>query len=205
MKPIIAIDIDDVLADNATGFVAYSNRKWGTNLKVTDYDEHWAMLWNTEHDLDETMRRRDDFMASKSYRAYKPKDQAYDVLKRLAENYELRIVTSRLQVMRDDTIDWLHEHYEGIFSDDTIHLAGIWDTLTHESINMTKAEVVKIIGAKYLIDDQLKHCIGAAEIGVQALLFGDYNWNQSSALPKGVTRLADWPELEEFFKNEARH
>lgn len=202
-KPIIAIDIDDVLADNAAGFVAYSNAKWGTNLEVNDYDEHWAKLWNTEHDIDETLRRRDDFMASGSYNSYTSKDRAYEVLKQLSERFELRIVTSRLMVMRDGTMDWLHEHYQGIFKDDTVHLAGIWDTLTHQSINMTKADVVKSIGAQYLIDDQLKHCNAAAELDINAVLFGDYGWNQAEALPVNVTRIADWDGVLAYFEDRA--
>ena len=33
----IAIDIDDVLAENAIGFVAFSNERWVTLLRVDDY------------------------------------------------------------------------------------------------------------------------------------------------------------------------
>ena len=40
----IAVDVDDVLAENAAGVVAFSNQRWGRNLTVDDYDEHWAKM-----------------------------------------------------------------------------------------------------------------------------------------------------------------
>ena len=35
----IAIDIDDVLADNAEKFTAFSNQRFNTRLTTDDYDE----------------------------------------------------------------------------------------------------------------------------------------------------------------------
>lgn len=202
-KPIIAIDIDDVLAANAAGFVAYSNEKWGTNLKVEDYVEHWAQIWKTEHDIEETTRRRDQFIGSGAHGSFASDRIANVVLKKMSETYELHILTSRMVSMKDDTFSWLAKHYEGIFSEDSIHFAGIWDTLTHNSHTLTKAEVVKTIGADYLIDDQLKHCEAVAVEGVKALLFGDYRWNQTDQLPKNISRVSNWSEVGDFF-NEFR-
>jgi len=39
-KPIIAVDIDDVLANLAQEIVDFSNKNWGTNLTIDDYNEH---------------------------------------------------------------------------------------------------------------------------------------------------------------------
>lgn len=46
----IAVDIDDVLADNAAGFVTFSNERWGTNLTPDDYGEHWVKVWQVDND-----------------------------------------------------------------------------------------------------------------------------------------------------------
>lgn len=200
-KPIIAIDVDDVLADNAAGFVAYSNQKWGTNLTVDDYDEHWGRVWKIEHDKEETLRRRDNVIDSRIYRDYYAIDGAYEVLKKLSKKYELHIATSRLLRMKQDTLEWLDEHYDGIFHSDTINYAGIWDNLTEKSVYATKADLVRSIGADYLIDDQIKHCQAVAEASGKALLFGDFSWNQtpSDGLNANVSRVANWSEVEEYF------
>lgn len=202
-KPIIAVDIDDVLANNAAGFVAFSNDKWGTKLTVDEYEEHWARVWGIEHDLKELTRRRDTFVGSGVHRNFSSVDSAHDVLRRLSSRYELHVVTSRLLTMKDDTSQWLTEHYSDVFSDQTIHYAGIWDTLTSNSHNATKADIVHTLGAYYLIDDQLKHCEAVAETGRVALLFGDYRWNQAKHLHPNIIRVKNWQEVEGYF-SEAR-
>lgn len=193
----IAIDIDDVLADNAAGFVAFSNKTWGTTLRPEDYDEHWAMLWQVDHA--EVERRANAFHESGVLKTYHYVDSALPTLKRLSVDYNLIIVTSRRLQVREDTIAWIHTHYPGIFSDDAIHFAGIWDTIDDNSIHRTKADVVESLNADYLIDDQLKHCQAVAAAGRKALLFGDYTWNQLDSLPVGVTRTHDWLAVEQYF------
>ncbi len=199
-KATIAIDIDDVLADNAAGFVAFSNAQWGTNLRPEDYDEHWAMLWQVDHA--EVERRANHLHESGILNTYRHNDAALPVLKRLSLNYNLIIVTSRRLQVRADTTAWIHKHYPGIFTDETIHFAGIWDTIDDQSIHRTKADVIDALGADYLIDDQLKHCQAVAAAGKTAILFGDYTWNQADTLPERIIRLHDWAAVEEFFTNE---
>lgn len=198
-RPIIAIDIDDVLADNAAGFVAFSNKQWGTALTIDDYDEHWAKVWQT--DWGETLRRRDVFIGSGVQNDYRHVDGAKSVLRQLSKRFDLYVVTARMIHTKDDTQAWIHKHYPGIFTDETIHFAGLWDNPDINTHKKTKADVLKQLGVKYLIDDQKKHCFGAAEQGITAVLFGDYKWNQSSGLPEGVVRCHTWEEVEEFFAN----
>lgn len=40
----IAVDLDDVLSASVPGFVAYSNKRWGTTLTLDDYDEDCEQL-----------------------------------------------------------------------------------------------------------------------------------------------------------------
>ncbi len=195
-KPIIAVDIDDVLAANAKGFVEYTNRMWGLSLTVQDYDEHWAKLWGVDNE--ETSRRSDEMHASGVFAYHEHFPAAKPVLKHLRERYELVIVTSRRKVIQNVTYQWIDRYFPGIFSD--IHFVGIWDTITDSSIHMTKGDALKTIGATYLIDDQLKHCLSAGEHGVDAVLFGDYGWNQyETKLPDHITRCDDWQAIREYF------
>lgn len=199
-KRTIAVDIDDVLADNAAGFVAFSNEMWGTNLTPEDYDEHWAEVWAVEHE--EVKRRANLFHEHGVVRGYVHTDAALPVLHRLSDDYNLRIVTSRRLQIRDDTLGWVHKHYPGIFSDETIHFAGIWDDIDDQSIHRTKLEAINDIGADFLIDDQLKHCRAVADAGKRALLFGDYTWNQALSLEGGIRRVTDWRAVERYFYGE---
>lgn len=195
-KPIIAVDIDDVLAANAKGFIEFSNKKWGTTLTVDDYDEHWMQIWNV--DLEETKARAEVFHTSRIIREYEHFAEAQEILEYLARTYQLHIVTARRLMMQADTKQWINTYFPNVFSG--IHHAGIWDkTIDHTTIHNTKADVCQEIGASYLIDDQLKHCRGAAELGIQSLLYGDYRWNQADSLPPRITRVKDWQAIKEYF------
>lgn len=194
-RKIIAIDIDDVLSANAEGFIAYSNQHYGTNLKVEDYQEHWQELWDVDHQ--ETERRARHFHTSGTALKYRRIDAAKLVLTDLAKEYRLIVTTSRRKEMIPDTIAWLDEYFSGIFED--VRFSGVWDTIDENSHLATKVDLCQEIGANFLIDDQLKHCVAAAQAGIEALLFGDYPWNQIDKLPKGVTRVADWQEVKRYF------
>lgn len=197
-KKTIAIDIDDVIAANAKGFIAWSNKTFGTNL--TDYDEHWQQLWQAN--MDEHQQRVKRFYSDKVLGSYEHFDEAVSILKELKKDYLLVITTSRARVKNTDAItkNWLDKYFPDLFDD--IHYAGIWDEVTENSIKMTKAKLCEQVEASYLIDDQLKHCYAAAEAGIKALLFGDYSWNKAAKLPRNVHRVKNWQEVKEFFENE---
>lgn len=199
----IAVDIDDVLAANAEAFVAYTNKKWGTNLTIDDYDEHWAKVWQVEHD--EERKRVNEIYASGIFKKYRHFPEALPVLNELAQRYKLVVLTSRQKSLAGDTIDWVQKYFKNVFSE--IHFSGIWDDWNKKSSEMihhTKAEIAGQIGADYLIDDQLKHCGAAAGAGIKTILFGDYKWNQTKeSLPKNMTRAKDWPEVLKYFNGQS--
>lgn len=202
-RPVIAVDIDDVLSASAKGFVEYSNKKWGTNLKPDDYDEHWAQIWQI--DYEEELKRRDTILRERLFTRYSFFDEAKPALARLAKNYKLVIITSRGSHISKDTKEWIGLHFENIFSE--IHFAKIWDQNhlhTTEKLKLTKAELCREAGASYLIDDHPKHCIAAAKLGIRTLLFGNYGWNKDTKLVPGMVRVRNWKEVLEYFDESGR-
>jgi 5'(3')-deoxyribonucleotidase len=198
-RKTIAVDIDDVLAASAEGWVNYSNQKWGTKLQVDDYDEDWAKMWGVDHQ--ERLKRAQHLYRSGLVSTFQKIDEAKHVLEKLSKKYKLVITTSRVQAVQKDTLEWIDRYYKGLF--DEVHLAGFFDGGHQDAYKMTKAELCKSIGADYLIDDHPKHCFAVAEAGMITLLFGDYVWNRNiKELPPGVIRVKNWQEVLEFFKNE---
>lgn len=195
-KPVIAIDVDDVLAASAESWVGFSNEKWGTHLTVDDYDEDWAKMWGVDHE--EQIKRAQTVYDSLIVSDFRRYDAALPVLKELTKKYELVIATSRIQAMHAETREWLDKHYAGIFSD--FHGSGLFDVLTPDSPKGTKADLIKRIGADYLIDDQPKHCLAVADLGIETILFGDYSWNRDiGEIPPRVTRCVDWAAVGKYF------
>lgn len=195
-KQVIAVDIDDVLAANAEGFTAYSNEHYGTSLRPEDYHEHWAELWKT--DLAETGRRAAELHDSGILASYRHDDRALPVLTALHEDYSLIVITSRRSSVEQLTRQWIINHYDGIFDD--VLFAGIFDGPFEEALfKRTKAGLFASNQVSFVIDDQLKHCLAGAELGIETILFGDYPWNRAEQLPANVTRCPDWAAVKEYF------
>ena len=196
-KPIIAVDIDDVLSNLAQELVNFSNRTWGTNLSIGDYNEHWGEMWKVD-DL-EIKRRSAEIHGSDLTSNLTHNPDAKPVLKTLAKKYNLVLATSRRRLITQETKDWIDRYFNNIFSG--VHFSGVFDNNKHASIQvqLTKTEILKQIGAHYLIDDQPKHCFAAAEAGITALLFGDYKWNRNVKLEKNMVRVKNWQEVLEYF------
>lgn len=196
-KLTVAVDIDETLSDHAEDFIKFSNSIHGTNLKVTDYSEHWSEMFSIDARGVENLylKLNDQGM----YRELKHKVDSVNVLNKLKQKYELIIVTSRKTMLREDTLEWLSHRYPGVFSD--VHFAGIWDEINDKSIHLTKKEIIQQVGADFLIDDQPKHCEAVANAGVQAILFGDYAWNRDYMPHKNLIKLHDWAAVGEYLWN----
>lgn len=202
-KQTIAVDIDDVLASSAKGFIDYSNKKWGTSLSPDDYTEHWAIVWAVDEQEAEKRAKHIHANISKIVGSYSHNNDAKPVLAELSKKYNLVIVTSRRKSIQKDTLEWLDIHFKGLFKE--VHFAGIWDDLDKDlkiRIKSTKTEVLEQIGANFLVDDQPKHCIAAAEAGIKTILFGDYRWNRDIEPQPNIARAKTWQEVLEYFNAE---
>lgn len=181
----MTVDIDDVISSSAPAFITYSNEKYGTNLTVDDYQERWADLWKVDND--EVIKRAHEYHASGHHASYEVIPGALDSLKELKKTFKLVVLTTRRNSINQLTKDWINKFYPDIFDD--FVFTGFFDNPSTTNVHMTKAGLAEGIGAQYLIDDQLKHILASAEIGIKGLLFGDYFWNKADNLPANVTRV----------------
>lgn len=193
-KPIIAIDIDEVLGEYAVEFVKFSNERWGTNLTVEDYHENWSEMWQVDHQ--ETMARSKDIY-TKGLGFYSDLHKvvgADEAMEQLKKDFDLVLVTSRPLAVEQETRAWLEQHYSGLVT--AIYFAGMYDgTVTDKSFLKTKADVFAQINPTFVIDDLPKHCLAAADMGINSILFGEYSWNKEFSDTPLVTRCHDWNEV----------
>lgn len=199
-KPVIVIDLDNVLAESAKGFVLYSNTNFGTAITLNDYSEDWQTMWSVS--LEEAERRSELMLQNEMQRDYRTVAGATSVLTKLNREYKLIILTSRRKKSELYTKQWLQDQYPGIFCE--IVFSGLFDTgHVGGSHLLTKGEQYRQLGASFVIDDNLKHCESATQLGIKAILFGDYPWNQSKLLPEGVARCEKWSDVNRYF--DANH
>ncbi len=197
---IIGIDIDETLAASAPDFISYSNRTYGTSLDVSDYSENWAGMWGV--DFDELNKRAEQYYRSGVMLKHKPIDESREILARLKDEHNLIAITARPDICKSDTCLWIDRHFSEIIDKNKLYFTGAWNNADEKSLHHTKGDMCESLGVDLLIDDQLKHCIGAAEKGITALLFGDYSWNKALELPENVYRVSSWSEVLDFINEK---
>lgn len=201
-KPVIAIDIDDVLSSQIDVFIEFSNRNYGYNLTRADFldpGDYWTYyekIWAVGKE--EANKRFRRFLDDKYPLKQIISDEAKNAVKQLKKSYSLDIVTSRHAEMSDETRKWLLNHFPETFRG--VHFTKLWGS----DGEATKATICMDIGASYLIDDNADHCNLAADAGITALLLGEYGWSSYQQLHDKVVRVAGWPEVLEYFDERSR-
>lgn len=198
-KPIIAVDIDEVLGAYAVEFVKFSNERWGTHLTVDDYKEHWSEMW--EVDMEETTRRAKELYKSGMTGRIPHIIGANEALKQLMKDFDIVLVTSRPIVLEQETRAWLEKYYSDVVT--AIYFAGMYDgAVTSNSFMQTKATIYSELKPAFVVDDQLKHCYAAVELGIDTILFGDYPWNQDMNATEGLVRCHDWQAVIDHIQSQ---
>jgi uncharacterized HAD superfamily protein len=188
-KPLVAIDVDEVLFPFVEHLAQFHNERYGTSLTMDDFSSFKLhQVWGGT--VAEEMRKVLEFQATGVITRVAPMPAAMEAIEVLNRHYELAIVTSRTSSIKEETEQWLKLHFPNVFKH--IRFANYWDESTPR---ITKADVCRTIGANILIEDNLDYAFDCAEWGVRVLLFGDYPWNQEAQLPDGVTRVTGWPEV----------
>jgi uncharacterized HAD superfamily protein len=192
-KPVIAVDIDEVLFPLAPTFLKYYNQQTNTSYGVEDMTSYYMEEVSGEP-REVVLEKLKAYLDSEYHTGAKPISGAIEAISRLRKNYSLVIVTARAPFFEGHTQKFLHEHFSGLYDGFyNIHQSDI------EHKHLSKAQACKEIGAVALIDDHLNYVLDAAQNGVSCLLFGNYAWNQTDKLPDKVTRVKNWREVLEYF------
>lgn len=198
-KQTIAVDIDDVISAQNDHMRKFANRNYGHNHTreeflnaEADYWGYWQHVWGVSKE--EQDKRVKHYSDSGELLKQKTVPDAIDAIRKLKNDYNLVVVTSRHDDYINHTHQWLDIHFPKIFSD--VHFVSVWSKDNQSS----KASICQAVGAGYLIDDNAAHCNLAAEVGVLSLLFGDYGWNRKEKLSKGVVRVKNWQEVLNYFE-----
>jgi hypothetical protein len=182
-KEVVAVDADDVLFDHVGGHIKLCiEQGWSGPRSADDYSENWPNMWGVE---ERVARSRADIVYAQAMRDFNPIDYAGVVLSRRADLFDFVVLTSRPILAREVTLAAIDRHYPGIFRE--VYFAGIWDdtnTPYEDRLGMTKGDACVRIGASQLVEDQPKHCLGAAEVGVISYLYGTNPWTVRD-MPQG--------------------
>ena len=197
-KPVIAIDIDDVIADTTDAIRLWGNALSGIEMTKEEYSiqgEYWGYyerVWE-QKDLNGVLKF-DDVEASIIADEVKVPllAGASFAISELQKEFHILLITSRNPKLEPITRQWLGEHFAGL----DIQLYFAKNPKNDSGITKTKGQLCKELGAFLLIDDNVEHCQSVLDVGLEAVLFGDYGWQP--ALPEGAVRCVDWPAVLEY-------
>ncbi len=187
-KPIIAVDIDDALADSIEAVRLVVNRHVGVDLQSEHYrarGEYWRYLKSVwaRHNIDEKVNR--EVIApqmSMDQTHIQPHKNGLLMLHKLVKKYELIVVSARTLDWEEATYAWIELYFPHVFS--KIVLAG-----GHEAIRQkSKGQLCVENGALWLIDDNTEHASAALENGVNVILLGDYGWQTPDEIHADAVR-----------------
>lgn len=197
-KPIIAVDIDDVIAESTEAFRKKVNVHAGIDLKSEDYKvegPYWGyydQVWRA-HGVEGRIDREQIFLEMHENQSHIPlmPGAAYAV-GRLQERFEVVLVTARDIEWGEATKEWLRKQLG--FDAPRVYFSEV-----HKGVNgaKTKGEICLEIGARWMIDDNPGHCQTVLDHGVTAILFGEYGWHTD--VPSGTVRCKDWQAVLEYF------
>jgi 5'(3')-deoxyribonucleotidase len=200
-KQIVAIDIDDVVANTLDAVRLWANEKAGVSLTEdhyrtdADYWQYYDTIWQRHGIADKI-----DFStflegAHHDQTHISVVEGAHEAIKALEATYDLIFITSRPIAQLEMTRRWLDQRV-----DSSVPVYAARNPYANAEAR-SKGEICAEIGVSYLIDDNVDNCQNAAEYGVEPLLFGSYGWNEHA--PHSLRRFLSWHDVKEYLLHEA--
>lgn len=116
-KPVVAVDLDEVLGQFLVSLLEYYNGENGTEYKVADFHSYrFCDVWGGTNEQATDLIYQ-FFETSRFKEGVLPVAEAQAVLSELSEKFDFYVVTSRQLVIVEETRKWLDRHYKGIFKD----------------------------------------------------------------------------------------
>ncbi len=179
---VIAVDCDDVLVLTTPFLVDAYNKTYGTNATLAQARDATASVWMDEESI--VLKNWAALCETDEYKSLSPDPREAMILRELAKDHELHLITARKPEERAFTQQMLERELKGVFT--SMEFVG-WTG--------SKGEVCKRLGADVLIDDNANHLHDAIEKDMPktgAILFGDYPWNEADNTHENITHCFNW-------------
>lgn len=184
-KLTIAVDCDEVLIHTTEYMVGAYNQMFGTSVPLALAHTPNIPDWDAPREV--VHERLDEIQRRPEYLDLHPSKVTINVVRQLAEQHDLHVVTARPESVMDTTRLMISRYFDGCFS-----------SVKHVGQDGDKGAVCSALRADVLIDDSLRHLLRAQDCGVEhRLWFGDYIWQTEHPEADVVTcRCRNWNEVE---------
>lgn len=190
---IIAVDIDDTLAELQKSWLDFYNKKYG-------YEYIFEEIKNAEFDYiedvakEEVFNRLFEFYNTKEFDELNTVFGAVEAIEKLSKKHELIIISAREKSILEKSKKWLNKNFPNKFSK-ILHMG---DYAKSQKVN--KSDVARELGVHVFIEDNLVHANELANSGIKVLLL-DKPWNREPYDSNLIRRMISWKEVNKTVKN----
>ncbi|KAK7265502.1 hypothetical protein RJT34_33122 [Clitoria ternatea] len=196
-KLVVAVDVDEVLGNFVSALNKFIADRYASNYSVSGYHVYeFCKIWNCSRD-EADIRVHEFFKTSYFKSGIHPLPGSQTALQKLSRFCSLSVVTSRQNVIKDHTVEWIEKNYPGLFHE--IHFG---NHFALDGVSRPKSEICRSLNAKVLIDDNPRYALECADVGIRVLLFDyedSYPWSKNEVVDQHplVTKVKNWAEVEE--------
>ncbi|RDY07327.1 hypothetical protein CR513_08575, partial [Mucuna pruriens] len=196
-KLVVAVDVDEVLGNFVSALNNFIADQYSSNYSVSEYHVYeFCKIWNCSRD-EADIRVHEFFKTAHFKSGIHPLPGAQTALQKLSKFCSLSVVTSRQNVIKDHTIEWIAKNFPGLFHE--IHFG---NHFALDGVSRPKSEICRSLNAKVLIDDNPRYAIECADVGIRVLLFdyeNSYPWCKNESVDQHplVTKVKNWEEVEQ--------
>ncbi|CAI9098424.1 OLC1v1035068C1 [Oldenlandia corymbosa var. corymbosa] len=116
-KFMVAVDVDEVLGNFVSALNQFIAARYELKHSVSEYHVYeFFKIWNCSRD-EADLRVHEFFKTPYFKKGIYPIPGAKQALQKLSRFYDLSIVTSRQNVIKDHTIEWIEKHFPGLFQE----------------------------------------------------------------------------------------
>ena len=193
-KPVLVVDIDDVLAEFVNSLNKFHNDFFDTDFKLQDYI-HYDLenIWGgTKQD---SLNKLFSFYDSKNFDDLNPVKDAFNALKELFKKFKIIAITGRPYKIKEKTENFIKKNF-GNLIDEILFT----NHILKQTVNMDKSSVCLSKGVRFIVEDHLGISNKCAEKGIKVFLINK-SWNQGPLINENVQRVKDWNEILELLNS----
>ncbi|KAJ6836415.1 uncharacterized protein M6B38_327635 [Iris pallida] len=202
-KMVVAVDVDEVLGSFLAALNKFIADRYSLKHSVSEYYVYeFFRIWNCSR-AEADIRVHEFFKTPYFTNGIHPIPGACNALHKLSTFCHLSVVTSRQNVIKDHTLEWIEKHYPGLFQE--IHFG---NHFALDGQSRPKSEICRSLGAQVLIDDNPRYALECAEVGIRVLLFdyhNSYPWSKDDSAVSHplVTKVHNWEEVKHHLISSA--
>ncbi len=189
IKPIIATDLDGVVANNSP-YLEFINDQLGTNIRPRDCHS-FEPTDCFGIDLETYVQIHSRFVAQGGYAKLLPNPEALTTLGNLQTHFEVAIVTARIDEVFEETECWCARHLPG---STVFYGQGAGNAVAGGNGRAKKVDIATDIGAVCLVEDNPNEFFDWPESSVEPICYPQ-PWNKSLETSHPHIPRLTWPEI----------